>query len=119
MQGADHDTFRAEHPALVGTSSFSRDADGVLQMHSIIIDRILQTGFIDAFLTPVRETRVADAISHHRYVLQAKVIDAILTSVRETADLLRQGDSSGQIGSSNTFGDQQLQVAPISATSKL
>ncbi len=39
------------------------------------------------------------------------MIDAILTSVHETAELLRQGDSSGQVGSVNPFGDKQLKVA--------
>ena len=41
---------------------------------------------------------------------QVKVIDAILISVSETSDLLRQGNSSGQVGSINRFGDHQLKV---------
>ncbi|CAL5221264.1 g3424 [Coccomyxa viridis] len=42
--------------------------------------------------------------------LLARAIDAILASVRETAELLRQGDSSGQVGSVNSFGDKQLKI---------
>ena len=39
------------------------------------------------------------------------MIDAILASVRDTAQLLRLGESNGEVGSSNTFGDQQLKVS--------
>ena len=46
-------------------------------------------------------------------IWQVKVIDAILDSVSETSDLLRQGDSSGQVGSINCFGDHQLKVLPF------
>ena len=46
--------------------------------------------------------------------MQIRVIDAILKSVSETSDLLRQGDSSGQVGSTNRFGDHQLKVLPLS-----
>ena len=42
--------------------------------------------------------------------VQVRVIDAILESVSETSDLLRQGESSGQVGSINPFGDHQLKV---------
>ena len=45
--------------------------------------------------------------------MQVRVIDAILVSVSETSDFLRQGDSSGQVGSTNRFGDHQLKVLPL------
>ena len=48
-------------------------------------------------------------------LVQATVVDAILASVRDIAELLRQGDSSGQVGSVNAFGDKQLKVAAIQA----
>ena len=44
--------------------------------------------------------------------MQVRVIDAILVSVSETSNFLRQGDSSGQVGSTNRFGDHQLKVLP-------
>ena len=46
---------------------------------------------------------------------QANIIDALLKSVSETAQFLRQEDTSGQVGSSNTFGDKQLKVPPDKA----
>jgi hypothetical protein len=49
--------------------------------------------------------------------MQANIIDALLKSVSETAQLLRQEDTSGQVGSSNTFGDKQLEVRPHKALS--
>ena len=91
MGSADLDAFRAGKPALVSALSFRSSP----------------------FLFPVPSS--SQRIQFKMRCTQANVIDALLKSVSETAQFLRQEDTSGQVGSSNTFGDQQLKVRPHKA----